>query len=422
MQNQSELTIGRLWTRGAMLFRVQGKGREPDRIVKLRRPFALVGQNTDADLRIDDPAVSARHVYLHLDPRGVYVVDLVSRTGTRIKGTNELIGWLRPGDWFEVAGRRLELLRIRIGGTKHVPPPCDTDLLAETESTLLVGVTLEPQGARECPWVLGSELVVLGGSPACGIQVRDPAVQRTHCALFRTPTAAYAVNLCGQQTWVRDKPVRGALLLRNGDILTLGTFPFRVRVEPPGQALSPVRPIAPAAVPESPRTESGALLAQVEPSAMLSSTAVSPDSPRELLAWMMGTVQAGQGEILRQQGEFQMAMTQLLRQFQQENAALLNAHLAHIERVDRELAALRSEIECLRHVHTPATTPPLAFPQPRRPAALSSLRISRTLPESPPSPQATTAWLLERTNRLQTENRSAWKDLLGRLTSLPRRS
>ena len=49
---------------------------------------------------------------------------------------------------------------------------------------------------------------------------------------------------------------------------------------------------------------------------------------------MMGTIQGGQGEVLRQQGEFQHALTQLLREIQQDNAKLLNAHLERMERVD----------------------------------------------------------------------------------------
>src|SRR5689334_22305320 len=94
---------GPLWAEGDMMFRVGGLGAEPDRLIKVRRPFALVGRAADADLTIDDRAVSARHAYLHLDPRGVYAVDLVTRTGTRINGSGRMVGWLRPGDWVEIA-------------------------------------------------------------------------------------------------------------------------------------------------------------------------------------------------------------------------------------------------------------------------------------------------------------------------------
>jgi hypothetical protein len=70
---------------------------------------------------------------------------------------------------------------------------------------------------------------------------------------------------------------------------------------------------------------------------------------------MMGTIQRCQGEALRQQGDFRLAMTRLLRQIQQDNATPLDAHLSRLENVDRELASLRAELE-RRGTHT---APPL---------------------------------------------------------------
>ena len=71
-----------LWTDGDMTLRIEGT----DRVVRVERPFALVGQGPGCDIRLAGPSVNRRHVYLHLDPRGVYAVDLVSRSGIRING------------------------------------------------------------------------------------------------------------------------------------------------------------------------------------------------------------------------------------------------------------------------------------------------------------------------------------------------
>ena len=169
---------GSYWTDGDMMFRVHGTGREMDRIVKIRRPFALVGRSPDSDLCVRDAAVSDRHVYAHLDPRGVYVVDLLTRTGTRINGLSQSAGWLRPDQSFEMAGRRVTLLRMRINGEVREPDPSDADLLAETTQADLVGVTLEPSQPSDPPWVLGSELVFLGWSSSCGIQIQNKRVAR----------------------------------------------------------------------------------------------------------------------------------------------------------------------------------------------------------------------------------------------------
>lgn len=382
-----------LWTDAELMLRVVGVGRESDRLVKVRRPFVLVGRGPDADVLIEDRTVSARHAYLHADPRGVYAVDLVTRSGTRIRGTDRPVGWLRPGDWIEIAGRRIELVRLRIDGVPVDPPPSDAQLLADTERPGLASVTLEPHRTDEPPWVLGSELVFLGWSAACGIQVKDPAVSRTHCALVRSAAGAFLVDLCGRQTWIEDQAVQGAAPLLDGDLLTLGSTQFTVRVQPTAQ---------PAA---------GPLARLAEPAdnlPVLSLPPLSPDvlpaeSQGALVTWLLGAIQGGQVEVLRRQGEFQRGLGQVLRQFQEDTAALLSAQLDRIESIDRELAAIRAEIERRND------------PSPPPPPNVEPLRIARPTPAGPEG-KATTAWLLERVNQLETENRSAWKDLLGRLS------
>jgi pSer/pThr/pTyr-binding forkhead associated (FHA) protein len=398
------------WVDGEMLFRVAGAGAEPERLVKVGRPFAIVGRAEDADLVIPDRAASTRHTYFHLDPRGVYAVDLVTRTGTLINGSSRMVGWLRPGDWIEVAGRRIELVRLRIDGAVVEPPLCEADLLADGGLDALAAVTLEPSRLNDSPWVLSSELVFLGWSAACGIQIKDQAVARTHCALVRTHAGAYLVNLCGRRMWVEDREVYGAAALCDGDVITIGSTQFCVRVD------LPVRPPSPELLSRqagagvlariSGFVEGRALSPYQAPGLPMSASSLPSDAPGALLAWIMGAIQGGQGEMLRRQGEFQLAMTEALRQIQQDNAQLLNAHLDRIEGIDRELAALRAEI-ARRQAGPPP--PPHATP-------LRITRPSNLQPEGNPS-EATgsTAWLLDRVSQLEDENRSAWKDILGRI-------
>lgn len=419
MPDQPDQPDGLYWADGDMMFRVSAAGGEPDRLVKVRRPFAVVGRAEGADIVLDDRAVSARHAYLHLDHRGVYAVDLVTRTGTRINGTGRMVGWLRPGDWVEVAGSRVELVRIRLNDVVVEPPPCDADMLADRRDETLVKVLLEPRRPSDPPWDLGSELVFLGWSASCGIQVKDASVARTHCALVRTPGGAYLVDLCGRQTWVEDRPVRGTALLHDGDLITLGSTQFTARVEPPRRPAA----LLPQVIP---RSDAATLLARLEapadayrflhgqplPANLPFDTGLIPaEAQGALLAWMMGAIQGGQGEVLRRQGEFQLEMTQVLRQIQQDNAALLGAHLERIESIDRELAAIRAEIE--RRGAQPARVPP---PLPD----VAPLRIARpaTPDEAVPADEAkaSTTWLLQRVSQLEDESRSTWKDLLGRLS------
>ena len=412
MRDHGEPTDGHHWANGDMMFRVAGTGAEADRLVKVRRPFALVGRAPDADIRIDDQAASARHAYLHLDPRGVYVVDLVTRTGTRMNGADRLVGWIRPGDRIEVAGRRIELLRMRIDGASLEPPPCETDLLADTDRPTLTGVTLEPRRPNESPWVLGSELVFLGWSASCGIQVKDASVARTHCALVRSAGGANLVDLFGRQTWVEDSAVRGVSVLHDGDLITLGSTQFTARITSPTRNSDSHPPaianrLGPSTLPTHFDPTKGPFAAFNLPP--LSTEIVPAEAQGALLAWVVGAIQGGQGEVMRRQGEFQSAMTQLLRQMQQDNATLLTAQLERIESIDQELASLRAELERRNGSGHPARpAPPNVEP----------LKIARPAPPlgDAPETRASTTWLLGRVSQLEGENRSAWKDLVSRLS------
>src|ERR1700727_548907 len=151
---------GPLWVDGQFTVRLRGPGPEPGRIVRIRRPFALIGQIPGADIRIDDPSVDDRHALLLLDRRGIFGVDLLSRTGTRFAGAEAASAWLGAGDILEIAGRRVEWLRLLIDGSPVEAPLSDDDLLGDSPG--LVGLTLEPLDSPAPPWMLGSALAFVG--------------------------------------------------------------------------------------------------------------------------------------------------------------------------------------------------------------------------------------------------------------------
>ena len=53
----------------------------------LRPPGLVVGRGTEADLRINDPGVSRRHLELEVTIDGVEAVDLGSTNGILVDGT-----------------------------------------------------------------------------------------------------------------------------------------------------------------------------------------------------------------------------------------------------------------------------------------------------------------------------------------------
>lgn len=402
VNNQGEAAGGPLWAAGEITLRVEGTDQTPDRVVRVPRPFALLGQATDCDVCLTEPTVSARHVYLHLDARGLYAVDLLTRAGIRLDGNDPMAGWLQVGQGLEVAGRRIEVVDLKLDGRSIDPLFCAADPLSDTDAHTLVSVTLEPKRGIDAPWTLSSELAFLGWSDACAIPIQGPSVAKVHCVVLRTPETAYVIDLRGHHTRIDDRPVRGAAPLANGQTLMIGATAFRVRIEPPAPApsLPALRPGV--LTPEIERRYAGALPLELVPA----------DSQRAVLSWMMDIVRESQSEILRQQGEMQTALVQLFRQVQHDNTALLSAQLARIENIDRELVQIRAEL-ARREVK-----PEAAAYVPPAPPQVEPLRVERKSGETPSATSAT--WLMERLGQLENENRSARKDLLNWLSSSPK--
>ncbi|HWE37793.1 MAG TPA: FHA domain-containing protein [Isosphaeraceae bacterium] len=397
---------GGLWAAGSFRLRLDDPAADPLEL-RVDRPYALIGRTPGADLRIDDRAVSGRHVYLHLDRRGLFVVDLATRTGTRLEGIDRPYGWLRPGEALEVAGRRVTLLDLEVldaGGPADGPEaPADEpppDLLADAASAPLVRVTLYPSRASSAPRTIGSELVVLGRGSCCGVQVEEASAARIHCILVRGPAAAYLVDLTGRGTSLNGLAVAGASALADGDTLTIGAAPYRVRIDPPGGPSLPAEGRAaappPWAWPPGP---------------------VPPEAQGTVLSWIMGLLQAHQGENLRKQDEFQANLIGVIQQIHHEQAVLLSRHLERMESINRELASLRDEIRQRLGPGPGEPSPPAALPFPKPPP----LKINPTVPPPPADPGASTAWLLKRVQQLEEENRSTWRDLLGRLSGPTRK-
>jgi hypothetical protein len=120
---------------------------------------------------------------------------------------------------------------------------------------------------------------------------------------------------------------------------------------------------------------------------------------------MLGMLQNAQAEMLRRQESFEREIVQAVRDLHDDQRELLERHFDRVEEIHRELALMR---EHAAHCPgKPSAAPALPKPPP--------LRIA-PIPPPQVDPEATTAWLLARINQLDEENRSSWKDLLGRIS------
>jgi pSer/pThr/pTyr-binding forkhead associated (FHA) protein len=85
----------------------------------MKRLLALVGGSAGCKVRLRDPSVSRFHCGLVRGPLGVCVIDLMSRSGTRVNG--EKIAWakLEDGDRLQVGPY---VLQVRYGSSAAVQP------------------------------------------------------------------------------------------------------------------------------------------------------------------------------------------------------------------------------------------------------------------------------------------------------------
>jgi two-component system response regulator AtoC len=95
-----------------------------------------IGRGTDVDLRLDDQAISRRHLNLHLLGDRVRVEDLGSANGTRVRGRDLSRGEtveLQPGDAVEIGRTLLVLQRAMSSQTRRVRLHAHDDFVNRVE-------------------------------------------------------------------------------------------------------------------------------------------------------------------------------------------------------------------------------------------------------------------------------------------------
>ncbi len=190
----------------------------------------VLGRGTDADVRLDNPAVSRRHARLHRLPDGYAVEDLGSRNGTFVND--------RPvACWVEVGpGDRIRVGKFVLERVPVAPPGPEAD----QEATVLLRpsrpsevprfrLTVEAGSATPGRVVLDPRRPVrIGRAPYCDLRVRGWGVAPVHCSVERRDGAWVFVPL---GRWrgarVNGRRVRDAVSLRPGDAIRVAGATLR---------------------------------------------------------------------------------------------------------------------------------------------------------------------------------------------------
>jgi pSer/pThr/pTyr-binding forkhead associated (FHA) protein len=420
---------------------VRRRGNRRTSRFRFEQPFMVVGRNRQNDLVLDSEQISKRHAYLQVIAGRIYCVDLHSRTGVHWKTGPQRAGWL---DFESV---------IRIGPyfLHPLPPPADAEPVAAAPTVAClpslpaVNVEFALDGSYKGNWNMRGVVILVGGSPDCGVQLIDPSVSRYHCSFVRTSHGVWVVDLLGRGgICVNGFAVRSARL-KDGDELQVGRFQLRFYQAsetklPIALPLGSQRTILPATtVPWNDASDS-------EPSMLLAAPSPGPadamlvplPSPTEvkLLADTIGSGDLSttslapliqQFGMLHQQmfGQFQQAMlslVQMLTSVQGEQLSLIREEMQHLHRLTDELEKLHTEAQQTSRVAAPPRKNGSAAPSRKPPASPPETGPAGPPVATAPVPQAPEAsaeadtnmhaWITQRIAAIQEEQQSSWQRIV----------
>lgn len=418
----------RLWVDIQARFRISSPDESAWSVVELTRPHAVIGRKPGCDITIGHPDIETAHTYLHFDEDGCFVIDLRTGTGMRINGRALTHGRLQTGDTLEVGGFLIRIDRLIINQNKVLRPSAPDSQPANVPMKNLVGLSLQTAGRDARNWSIRTPVAFIGYEKTCSIVLPNRGfASRIHGALIRTPQSAYFVDLVSRGTRVNGERISfDCRELFHNDRISIGQDDFVVLRSDQLEQGHRQRSHRSASREE--------FMTSIDLSGVCGNAGVDGQA---LLAGMISKIQQQHDQALERQNEMQVAMVQLLRQVQNEQTRLLDAHLDRIGHIDQEIADLKQTLSRQQ------TTQPKLQVNPSRPASeikptpaahAQAAMVPRTQANpaagsrpldaetanhfessTSASPEYTAAWLMDRVNRLEQEQTSAWKEMIGRL-------
>lgn len=383
-------------------------------------PFALIGRDARADLRLDDKQVSRRHAYLQIVAGRCWWVDLNSRTGTYPDGdvtvseetdhTASVRQRLRFGPL--LGRRRISIgpFTIRLAGGGSADEDDSTGLtnplirgaddLSPSPRRILEFVGTEQQRT----WMVDRPLALIGRAAFCKVQLHSPLVSRTHCALVNTPAGLWVVDLLSKGTCVNGTAVRWAQLEQEDE---LHIDPFRISV----------RTLAPSTLPTIPNGQ------EVVPSVQSlvpSALGVPSNGNERLLLPLMKQFTSMQQQMFEQFQQTLLMMAQMFGKLNREQMVHVRQELKQIHELKRQIQALQANGTRSTPAEAPEQ-PEMPLPPIMSPPPANGTKAFAAAHTATDQPAARTEgevhmWLAQRLTALQQERQTRWQRLLTLLT------
>jgi pSer/pThr/pTyr-binding forkhead associated (FHA) protein len=414
-----------------------------------QKPYVLIGSGSINDIVLPHPLVDYRHVYLQQIDGRVFLVDLGSETGVRVRGKQVSLCWLEPSS---------ELLigpwTIRVRGGSHTHPTSSRGLESRLATRTMhhrpsswPTIKLEISDSdHSATWRVNRLLALTGSAPRCKLRLQAEDVSTFHCSFVQTESGLWVIDLLSRTgTIVNGKRIRWSWLA-DGDEVQIG--PYLLRPLYDTNHAMPHTPAPRTALRETTTMPVAPPLPAV-PGERHLVPAKKQRTAREADPLMVAVLD--KFSLMQQQmfDEFQqtvLMLVQMFGNFHREQMAAINEELEHVRRLTSEMNGLRKELTAPVTPSAPMGDETAEMPPLEDSASLTDTSPNLELPPQqvngdPPdagcaevsqpsakemSPVGATndanlhVWLANRLADLNSERQTRWQRILNFIMGKPR--
>src|SRR5262245_20135974 len=393
----------------------------------LHQPFAIVGRDSRADVRVADANSARRHLYLQVLGGRLLCLDLTKSSPDGRKQPHHC--WMAAGTEVRLSSSTVRLL--------DAPGPLSARQVLPHITLSITGSATDTAELR-----IRHPIVLIGQAHECQVRLRDERVSRFHCALVNTTAGLWVVDLLGRGgVALNGELVRSARFDEGDELRIGGAFTIQLqRTLPDEQCATRDAPVV-----------SADSLGRSRPESAVPALMSPADEPRPLVtlegagvlatADSSGTSMALAFARLQQQmaEQFHLTMTGVVdtfREMHRDQMRMVWQELARVQKLTHDLPDLKSQMHQLR-------TEPAARPReltPLGPARSSDAASPVTPSDSPgkagdarlplpkagpPSPRTAASastradvheWLSGRVDAVQRERDGRWQKIFSLLS------
>lgn len=397
-------------------------GKGVSRVATLTRPFAVIGGNPAADIRLDHMQVCRRHAYLQVLGGRLWVIDLSIRGGLQWPhGRPVNCGPLDPGESLGIGP-----FTIHRSANEAATDDGYQDLLRDQPpgpSPTLYG--LDAGGPTS--WGLTQVVNLLGRSLLCRVRLEGSSVSQNHAALVRTPTGLWMVDLLGRGGVSVNGVATRYGLLAPGDVLGIGQHRLTLRTGPE----PPARPASTASLPAltattltaaaQPVSDWPASLAPIRPELITEITTRRAEEIGPALLMFIEQMGRMQQQMLDQFQQTMQMVFELIGERQREDRTQIREEIRQLRQLAGELDALKRQLEVPDRARPGKPAAAMTVEGPPGPALADRPAIEPIPgvgPRSNTEPQGDSlVWVCRRLHELQDEQKHRW----GRVARLLKR-